>query len=54
MKFPEYFEHRTSRGFYESQIFWIDEEVKRETLEAKRGGKSFPPVIDVYDQYKAE
>ncbi|GAA5481562.1 ABC transporter substrate-binding protein [Haloferula sargassicola] len=35
-----------------AQVFWIDEEVKKETLEAMRTGKSFGEVNRVYDQYR--
>ena len=54
LKFPEYFEHRTSRNFYESQVFWIDDDIKRETLEAKKSGATFGPVIRTYDQHKLD
>jgi len=32
--------------------FWIDEDIKRETLEAMRTGKSFQPVTRVITKYK--
>jgi hypothetical protein len=28
--------------------------MKTETLEARKSGKTFPPVIEVYDQYRTE
>jgi microcin C transport system substrate-binding protein len=36
-----------------SHVLWIDLEMKEETLEAKRTGKSFPEVNRVFDQYRA-
>ncbi|MGB6220914.1 ABC transporter substrate-binding protein [Haloferula sp.] len=35
-----------------NHVLWIDEEMKDETLEAKREGRSFPEVNKVYDQYR--
>ena len=35
-------------------LSWIDTEMKTETLEARKSGKTFPPVIEVYDQYRTE
>lgn len=32
-------------------VAWIDEDIKAETLEAKKSGKTFPPEINVYDQF---
>lgn len=37
---------------YESYLYWIDEEVKEETLKAKREGKSFPEQNRFYDLYR--
>jgi len=36
----------------ETYLFWIDEEVKKETLKAKKEGKSFPEVEQVIDDYR--
>lgn len=33
-------------------VSWIDEEKKKETLEAKRTGKSFPEVVNIYDKHR--
>lgn len=52
MKYPEYFDQKSARDPIEMSVFWIDEQVKKETLEAKNGGKTFPPVIKTYDQHK--
>lgn len=37
---------------HESYVYWIDEEMKRETLAAKRSGKSFPEVTRIVDDYR--
>ena len=36
----------------ESYCYWIDEEMKAETLQAKRTGKSFPEVERVVEEYR--
>ena len=30
----------------------IDEDIKKETLDARKSGKTFAPAINVYDQWK--
>ncbi|MEM9081087.1 MAG: hypothetical protein AAGC74_10395 [Verrucomicrobiota bacterium] len=36
----------------ESYVWWIDEEMKEETLEAKMAGRTFPEVQEVHDRYR--
>ena len=36
----------------ESYVYWVDEEMKRETLEARRSGKTFPEVQEVKQRYR--
>ncbi len=36
----------------ESFVFWVDEEVKKETLAAKRAGKTFPESNKIFDHYR--
>ena len=38
----------------ESYVYWIDEGIKNETLEAKRTGKKFPEVQEVKDRYQTK
>ena len=44
------------RGFAdrtrESYLYWVDNDIKKETMEAKREGKTFEEVDAVYDQYR--
>jgi microcin C transport system substrate-binding protein len=35
-----------------SYVFWIDEDIKKETKEAIRDQKTFPEVNRVYDKYR--
>ncbi len=37
---------------HESFVFWIDEEMKEETLAARRAGKTFPEVIRMVDDFR--
>ncbi len=36
----------------ETYVYWIDEEMKKETLAAKRSGETFPEVQEVKDRYR--
>ncbi len=51
LRYPDDFNVKLSRGAGEYFLSWIDEDMKRETLAARRSGRTFPPVIRVYDQY---
>jgi len=37
---------------HESFVFWIDEEIKEETLAARRAGKTFPEVTRMVDHFR--
>jgi microcin C transport system substrate-binding protein len=49
---PDDFNCRVSELPESLSVFWIDEDKKRETLEARRTGKAFPEVSRVYDKYR--
>lgn len=51
MQYPEDFNVKLSRSAGEWYLSWIDQEMKKETLEARKSGKTFEPVVEVYDQY---
>lgn len=51
LRYPDDFNVKLSRGAGEYFLAWIDEDLKRETLEARKSGKAFEKVIQVYDQY---
>jgi microcin C transport system substrate-binding protein len=38
--------------FNEFSLYWIDEDVKKETKAAMSSGRTFPPVVRILDQYK--
>ncbi|MDP5053530.1 MAG: extracellular solute-binding protein [Congregibacter sp.] len=52
MRYPDYFNHKYVSGTGELWIHWIDEDLKKEVLEARKSGKTFPPMIEVYDKWK--
>ncbi len=55
VKWPPGFNVRFSVDEYarDSGLFWIDEAAKKETLDALSSGRTFPPEIKVYDQWKS-
>jgi microcin C transport system substrate-binding protein len=52
MQFPEGFNVRFSRDPVEYYLHWIDEDLREETLRARRGTATFPPSVQVYDQWR--
>jgi len=43
---------KLATAFYEHRLFWIDEDAKKATKEAMSAGRTFPPVIQTFDQFK--
>ena len=54
LRYPDDFNVKLSRSSGEYFLAWIDTAVKEETEAARRSGKTFAPVIKVYDQYAPE
>ena len=52
MRWPKDGNLKQTREGLESFVWWIDEDIKAETLEARRQGKSFGEVSRVFDQYR--
>lgn len=53
LRFPEgTFNEMHTRSDIQFFVGWIDEEMKAETLAAKKSGKTFPPQINIYDQFE--
>lgn len=46
------FSPRATSYPYESYVYWIDQETKRETLEAMRVGQTFPEVERLWEDYR--
>jgi microcin C transport system substrate-binding protein len=51
IRYPEGFHYKHSRDWLEHAVFWIDTDMKAETLEARKNGTTFEPQINVYDQH---
>jgi microcin C transport system substrate-binding protein len=54
VRWPEKGNARKSREPMDAHMFWIDEEVKRETKEAVRTNRDFGETLRVFDAYKSE
>ncbi len=56
LKFPEVPGNRDTGAVFDSPTsagyFWIDEDMKKETRDALKSGKTFKPVIRVIEKYK--
>lgn len=53
VRFPPQFNHRHSSGAGQLFVHWLDVAAKAETEEAKGSGRSWPPSIRVYDQFRS-
>ena len=51
VRWPEDFNVRYSSYAEDAFVHWIDMDMKEATLAARRAGQTFPPQINVYDQY---
>ena len=49
---PKGFDERYSGGGDQYFVSWLEPAERKETLDAKASGKTFPPSIETYDQYK--
>jgi microcin C transport system substrate-binding protein len=52
VRHPADFNVKIATTVTEHSVFWIDEAMKKETLEARRSGQTFPAQIKVYDQFQ--
>jgi len=52
VRWPDDFNVKHTRDLYATHLFWIDEEVKKETLKAMHEGKTFPEKNLIFDQYR--
>jgi len=54
VRWPEQHNVRISDEPEMSYVFWIDEDLKKETQAAMKNGKTFPEVNNVYDFYRVK
>jgi microcin C transport system substrate-binding protein len=52
VKWPADFNVKVAAYPEEYYVHWIDTDIKKETLAARKEGKTFPPEIRVFDQYR--
>ncbi|MEX0332456.1 MAG: ABC transporter substrate-binding protein [Puniceicoccaceae bacterium] len=52
VRWPDYFQVPRYFFFMSTGVFWIDEDRRQETLEARKSGTTFEPVTRVYDRWK--
>ena len=54
IKHPEGFSQKHRSGSTQLFTEWIDQETKKQTLEARQSGRAFEPEIKVFDQYRQD
>lgn len=54
IQWPDYFQVPRYFYFMGSGVFWIDEDLMRETQQARKDGRPFQPKTTVYDRWKME
>jgi len=54
VQYPDDFNLKHSRAAGQYFVHWIDTDIKKETLAARKSGQSFPPEIKVFDQYRSD
>lgn len=54
MRFPKTFDVKRSDDPFVYGLYWIDEDLRRETEEAMSTGKSFGPKTHIFDEYRPE
>ncbi|MCB1647379.1 MAG: ABC transporter substrate-binding protein [Pseudomonadales bacterium] len=52
VRYPAFFNHKHSGSAGQYFVHWIDEEIKQQTLEARKAGESLGAEINVYDQFR--
>ena len=54
VRYPDNFNLKHSRSAGQYFVHWIDTEIKEKTLAARDSGQTFPPQINVFDQYRSD
>lgn len=54
VRWPDYFQVPRYFFFESSGVFWVDEDMKEETLAAQKEGRSFPAEDKLFDRFKRE
>jgi microcin C transport system substrate-binding protein len=54
IRIPDAAELPTSELIFDHSLYWIDEEMKQETLQAMKEGTTFPKTLRIYDTYRPQ
>ncbi len=54
VRWPEDFNVKLATTLTEYFLFWIDDGIREQTLDARRKGEKFPVVDEVYEQYREQ
>lgn len=54
VRYPQGFNYKHSTRAGQLFVHWIDMDIKEETLQAKKSGRTFPKQVNVYDQFADE
>jgi microcin C transport system substrate-binding protein len=54
VRFPEEFGVALASEYEEFWLHWLDEDLKKETLEARKAGRALPPMVLVDDTYRVD
>ena len=52
VRYPDGFNQKHSRSAGEFYVHWIDEDIREQTLKARKSGEPFGAEINVYDQFR--
>ena len=52
VRYPEEFSYKHAQSAGELFLHWIDEDLRKETQEARKSGQTFEPQINIYDRWK--
>ena len=52
VKYPEGFNYKHSESASQLFVHWIDQVLKKETIQARKDGVTFPAQINTYDQFE--
>jgi microcin C transport system substrate-binding protein len=54
VRFPEHFDAKCSGSPFEFMLFWLDEDLRRETESARKTGRSFGKKTTIHEQFRPE
>jgi hypothetical protein len=52
--YPPYFANKHAANHLEFFLHWIDEDERKATMDARKAGVTFEPVIESFEQYRRQ